>query len=60
MREVIVGFTNDQKTTISGAVIAIGAAIAIFFPQAGSLIQQIASAIAIVAIAFLGYWSNKK
>jgi len=53
-------FTNDQKTTIAGAVSAVAAAIAIFVPQAGELIQQIASAISIAAIAFLGYWSNKK
>lgn len=53
-------FTNDQKTTISGAIAAVGAAIAIFFPSAGPIIQQIASAIAIAAIALLGYFSNKK
>jgi predicted Na+-dependent transporter len=51
--------TNDQKSTITGAIIAIGAAIAVFFPQAGPVIQSIASAVAIIAVTMLGYYTNK-
>lgn len=51
--------TNDQKATITGAIIALGGAVAIFFPQVGPLIQQIAQVVALVAIAFLGYLTNK-
>lgn len=51
--------SNDQKATISGAIIAAGAAIAVFLPQFGTVIQAIASGIAIIAVAVLGYYTNK-
>ena len=50
---------NDQKATIAGAITAIGAAIAVFFPQAGPFIQQVASGISIIAVTVLGYYCNK-
>jgi hypothetical protein len=51
--------TNDQKATISGAIVGLGAAVAIFFPQFGDIIQQISAAIAVLAVTFLGYYTNK-
>jgi len=50
---------NDQKATIAGAITAIGAAIAVFFPQAGPVIQQIAAGISIIAVTILGYLANR-
>lgn len=51
--------SNDQKATIAGAITAVGAAIAVFFPQGGPYIQSIASAVAMAAVAVLGYYTNK-
>ena len=51
--------TNDQKSTIAGAIIAVGAAIAVFFPQFGEVIQKIAEGIAILATLYLGHLTNK-
>ena len=51
--------TNDQKTSIAGVVAALCGAIAVFFPQAGPIVQQLSGAIAAVAIALLGIWTNK-
>jgi hypothetical protein len=51
--------SNDQKATISGAIIAVGAAVAVFFPQVGTTIQSIASAVAIIAVTLLGFYTNK-
>lgn len=51
--------SNDQKATIAGAITAVGAAVAVFFPQLGTVIQAIASGLAIIAVAVLGYYTNK-
>lgn len=51
--------TNDQKTSIAGLISAIGLVIAAFFPQVGTTVQSICSAISAIAIGAMGYYTNK-
>ena len=51
--------TNDQKTSISGLIAAIGAIIAAFVPQVGPTVQALSGAISAICIAILGYFTNK-
>ena len=47
--------SNDQKTTISGLVAAIGAALVTFFPT----MPWIGGLVSAIGLAVLGYYTNK-
>ena len=51
--------TNEQKTSIAGLISAIGILIAAFFPQVGNTVQTVAGALGAIAIAVLGFYTNR-